>query len=175
MTTATTSLADIDKQAEKAAAARQTLAALVQALTDSLDATKRDALPAIRRALDRAADQHDKLRQLIADAPELFSRPKSQILHGLKLGYKKSKGKIEFNNPDRVMALIKRHFPEQAKTLIVTEESPSKKALANLTATDLKKLGINVTEGDDVVFITPVDSAVDKMVDALLKDATATE
>ena len=30
-----------------------------------------------------------------------------------------------------------------------------------------------VTDGGDAVFIKPADSAVDKMVDALLKDATA--
>ncbi len=57
--------------------------------------------------------------------------------------------------------------------LIATSERPAKEALANLTAAELKKLGISVTDGGDAVFIKPADSAVDKMVDALLKDATA--
>ena len=45
-------------------------------------------------------------------------------------------------------------------------------ALGDLLADELKKLGISVTEGGDAIFIKPVDSAVDKLVDALLKEAT---
>lgn len=167
-----TTLVDIEKQAAKYAAAREVLAGLVSELTAGMDALKADALPEIKRALNRAAEQHDKLRSLVAEAPELFQKPKSQTLHGIKLGYQKSKGKLEFEDADRVVTLIRKHFPEQADVLIVTKETPSKDALNNMTAAELKKLGINVTEGGDVIFLRPVDSAVDKMVDALLDAAT---
>ena len=168
----TTTLVDIERQAQKFAAARETLAGLVRELTASMEALKADALPAIKRSIDRAAEHHDRLRALIEEAPELFAKPRSQVLHGIKIGYQKSKGKIEFDDSDRVVALIKKHFPDQADVLIATKEKPVKDALANLSGVELKKLGIHVTEGGDVVLIRPVDSAVDKMVDALLKDAT---
>lgn len=167
-----TTLGDIEKQAAKYAQTREILAGLVSELNAGLDALKANALPNIKRALARAAEQHEKLRSLVEESPDLFQRPKSQTLHGIKLGYQKSKGKLEFENADRVVTLIRKHFPEQADVLIVTKETPSKEALNNLTAAELKKLGINVTEVDDVVFLRPVDSAVDKMVDALLDAAT---
>lgn len=170
-----TTLVEIESRAKKYAEARQTLAELVLELENAMTAMKNDAMPSIKRALNRAAEHHDQLRALIDEAPELFAKPKSHIFHGVKLGYQKSKGKIEFEDADRVVALIKKHFPDQADVLIATTEKPVKDALNNLTAAELKKLGINVTEGGDVVFIRPVDSAVDKMVDALLKAATAEE
>lgn len=167
-----TTLVDIEKQAAKYAAAREILAGLVSELTAAMDALKTDALPEIKRALNRAAEHHDKLRAMVAGAPGLFKKPKSQTLHGIKFGYQKSKGKLEFEDADRVVKLIRKHFPEQADVLIVTRETPSKDALNNMTAADLKKLGVTLTQDDEVIFLRPVDSAVDKMVDALLDAAT---
>jgi tryptophan 2,3-dioxygenase len=165
-------LSTIEKQAAKFAAAREVLSSLVAELTNAMDALKADALPSIKRAIERAAEHHDRLRVLVEESPKLFQKPRSKVFHGIKLGFQKSKGKIEFEDADRVCALIKKHFPDQADVLIQTKEKPAKDALNNLTAAELKRLGINVTEGGDVVFIRPVDSAVDKMVDALLKAAT---
>ncbi len=114
----------------------------------------------------------DALRTLIGKAPELFVKPKSMTINGIKLGYQKGKGKIEWEDPDQVVRLIKKHFPEQADVLITTTEKPIKDALNGLTAAELKKLGISVVEGGEAIFIKPTDSAVDKLVDALLKEAT---
>jgi hypothetical protein len=88
------------------------------------------------------------------------------------LGYQKGKGKIDWEDPDQVVRLIKKHFPEQADVLIATSEKPVKEALNGLSAAELKKIGVSVVEGGEVIFIKPTDSAVDKMVDALLKEAT---
>ncbi|KAF7600610.1 MAG: hypothetical protein CGU28_03200 [Candidatus Dactylopiibacterium carminicum] len=167
-----TAMNDIERQAERYSEARETLAGLLTELQATTEAIKSDRLPAIRRAIRRASEQHDKLRALIEEAPDLFAKPKSRVLHGIKVGFQKSKGKIEFDDPDRVVLLIERHFPEQADVLIATSKKPAKDALANLTGAELKRLGINVIEGGDVLLIRPVDSAVDKMVDALLKAAT---
>lgn len=72
-----------------------------------------------------------------------------------------------------MVRLIKKYFPDQADVLITTTEKPVKEALNGLTAAELKKLGISVINGDEAIFIKPADSAVDKLVDALLKEATA--
>ena len=53
------------------------------------------------------------------------------------------------------------HFDIKADVLVATTERPAKDALAQLTAAELKKLGISVTDGGDAVFIKPADSAVD--------------
>lgn len=167
-----TTLNEIEARAKLYAEARERLAGIVADLNAGIEALKRQAMPELKRAIARASTHHDQLRSLIDNAPELFVRPRSVVFHGIKLGFQKGKGKIEWDDADQVVRLIKKHFPDQADVLIVTSEKPAKDALNNLTVAELKKLGISVIEGGDAIFIKPTDSAVDKMVDALLKDAT---
>lgn len=162
----------IEQQAKRYSEARQKVVDIVTNLQEAMDVLKKTEMPKLRRAIAAAAEQHDQLKALIEEAPELFAKPKTQTFHGIRLGFVKGKGKIEWEDAEQVVRLIKKHFPEQADVLIVTTEKPAKDALNNLTAAELKKLGISVSEGGEAVFIKPTDSAVDKMVDALLKAAT---
>lgn len=166
-------LNDIERQAKKYAEARESLADIVTTMNTGIETIKRDNMKRLKKAVNEAAEQHDRLKALIEAAPGCFIKPKTQTLHGIKLGFQKGKGKIAWEDPDQVVRLIKKYFPEQADVLINTTEKPVKDALNNLTSAELKTLGISVTEAGDAVFIKPADSAVDKMVDALLKDATA--
>lgn len=168
-------LSDIETRAKRYAEAREKLAAIITELNAGIEAQKRAAMPELKRAIARASEHHDQLKALIEAAPELFVRPKSVVFHGIKLGYQKGKGKIEWADADQVVRLIKKHYPKRADVLIISTEKPAKDALNNLTAAELKKIGISVIEGGDAVFIKPTDSAVDKMVDALLKAATEEE
>lgn len=131
-----TTLTEIESRAKLYADARENLAAIVANLNAGIEAQKRQAMPEIKRAIARAATHHDQLRAMIEEAPELFSKPKSRTLYGIKLGFQKGKGKIEFDNPEQVVRLIKKFFPEQADVLIKTEEKPVKDALNALTAAD---------------------------------------
>lgn len=167
------SLADIERSAKHYAEAREHLAGIVATMNEGIETIKRDHMKRLKKAVNEAAERHDALKSLIETAPGCFIRPRSVVFHGIKLGFAKGKGKIEWDDADQVVRLIKKHYPEQADVLIATSEKPAKEALANLTAAELKKLGVSVTDGGDAVFIKPADSAVDKMVDALLKDATA--
>jgi hypothetical protein len=166
-------LNEIERSAKKYAEAREHLASIVAAMNEGIEAIKRDNMKRLKKAVAEAANHHDALKALIEQAPQLFVKPRSITLNGIKLGFQKGKGKIKWDDPEQVVRLIKKHFPEQADVLIATTEKPVKEALNGLTAAELKKIGISVTEGGDAVFIKPADSAVDKMVDALLKDATA--
>jgi hypothetical protein len=167
------SMNDIQRAAQKYSEARDSLAVIVGAMNAGIEEIKRDNMKRLKKAVAEAAEKHDTLKALIETSPGCFIKPRSIILNGIKLGYQKGKGKIEWDDADQVVRLIKKHFPEQADVLVATSERPAKEALAQLSAADLKRLGISVTDGGDAVFIKPADSAVDKMVDALLKDATA--
>lgn len=164
-------LAEIESRAQKYAVARDTLRGLVETLKEGMDALQKQHLPGIRKALNKAAEQEAELKALVEQAPGLFVKPKSVIFHGIKLGFQKGKGKIEWDDADRVVALIRKHFPEQADVLIATSERPAKDALAQLSVAELKKLGVSVTEAGEAVFVKPTDSAVDKMVESLMKAA----
>ena len=168
----TPSLGDIERYAKTYSEARAQLSAIVADLNDGLSALKRLHMAAIKRALGRAAQQHDALKALIEAAPELFVKPRTVIFHGIKIGYQKGKSGIAFDDPAQVLKLIRRHLPEQEDALIAVKETPAKDALANLSAADLRRIGCTLVQTDDSVVIKPTDSEVDKMVEALLKDAT---
>lgn len=165
-------LDNISKRAEVFASARSLLADKVTALNDGIAALRKDCIPGIKRAVAKAAEAEAALRALIEAHPDCFTKPKTQVFSGVKVGFQKGKGTISFEDADAVVARIKKHLPDQADVLIKLKETPIKDALAQLSATDLKKIGVTVSEAGDQVVIKPVDSEVDKMVDALLKDAT---
>lgn len=165
-------LAEIEKQTQKYSEARDQLAELVSSLKAGIDALKKDSLLGIKKAIKRAAEHHDRLRAMIEESPELFVRPKSKVLHGIKIGYQKGRGKIEIDDADKVIRLIKKHLPDQADVLIQTKEEVSRNALKNLSDEELKKLGIKVQTVGDVIVISAIDGDVDKLVNELLKAAT---
>ena len=163
---------DIERQTKVYAEAREKLAGMVAELTAGLEALKRDRLPAIKRALQRAAEKEAELRAVIEGAPELFTKPRTVVMHGVKVGWMKGAGKIDFDDPDQVVALIKKKLPDQADVLVATTEKPVKKALQQLSVKELQSIGCQVEGTDDVVVIKAVDSDVDKLVTALLRGAT---
>lgn len=167
-----TQLTDIEPSAKAYAEARAKVADIVTELNTGIDALKRDHMPALKRAITKAAEKHDQLKQLIEANPALFVKPRTVIYHGVKIGMKKGTGGISFDDADQVVRLVKKHFPEQADVLVTTVEKPAKDALAQLTVAELKKVGCSVVDAGDAVVIKPTDSEVDKLVDALMKGAT---
>ncbi|GHU33600.1 hypothetical protein AGMMS50256_25830 [Betaproteobacteria bacterium] len=167
-----TTLTEIEARAKKYADAREILTRLVADLEAACEALKREALPDIKRAVARASEQHDALKALIESAPELFVKPKTITWHGLRMGYMKGKGGIEWDDPDAVVAAIQKLLPDQAEALIRWSAKPLKEAINQLDVKDLKRIGCRVVDTGEVVFIKPVDGEVDKLVNALLKEAT---
>jgi hypothetical protein len=150
---------------------RAALAGIVAAMTAEIDRIKRKHLSELKRTLAEVAEREADLRNKIAQRPDLFVRPRSVIMHGIKFGYNKSRGGIEYEDADQVIKLIRKHFPERADVLIITSERPAKEALEKLSGADLKRLGCTVKDTGDIVFVKPADSDVEKMVDVLLKGA----
>jgi hypothetical protein len=170
-----TTLADIDRRARLYADARDHLTGIVTELTAAIESTKRQALPDLKRAVARAAEHHDELKAAIEAAPELFRKPKTLTLHGIRLGYAKGKGGIAWDDADAVVCAIQKYLPDQAEALIRWTAKPLKEAINQLDVADLKKIGCRVVDTGEQIVIKPVDSDVDKLVDALLKEATDTE
>jgi hypothetical protein len=166
---------DIEQAAKRYAEARSVLTSLVNELNDEISAAKKARLAGIKVAVARAAERHDALYSLIDGRRSLFEKPKSRVLHGLKVGFKKKPGAIDIADEESTLRRIKKMFSndEQMLSLLIkTREKPSKEALGELSADQLKKLGVAVANDSDVAFIKPIDSDVDKIVDALMDDAT---
>lgn len=164
---------DIENATKEFALARQRLAGLVAELNDQIEQLKRARHAALQRATAELAQHHGHLKSLIAAAPQCFTRPRTAVFHGIKVGYQKGKGCIEFADSDRVVALIHRHYEDEAaEALLHIIERPDKEALAKLSVAELRKLGCTVVESDDQIVIRSADHDVDKTITTLLRGAS---
>lgn len=166
-----TTLKDIERMALTHRTDRDQLGDAIDKMERELAAVRQKHLTTIRPMLAKAAVSARKLRDAVEGAPDLFKKPKSRTMHGFKLGYVKQRGKVSFSDAERVVRLIRKHVAGRFDDLVKVTETPDKNALANLTVTDLKKIGCTVTEDDDVAFVRPADSDTEKLVKALLEDA----
>ncbi len=167
-------LSEIEVLARQLADARLNLKEGLDELESEIAAIKKKFMPAIRRAVEKAAQRHEALRGAIEEAPELFQKPKTVIFHGIRLGYQKARGEIAWEDTAQVIKLIKKNFPDSVDVLLKITETPIKTALGGLSVADLKKIGVTVIETGDEVFIKPTDSEIDKMINVLLKDEELT-
>jgi hypothetical protein len=163
---------DFEKLAQELTAARRMLKERVSALEAEISALKKKQLPAIRKWAEAAAEKQQALHQAIEENPVCFVKPKTMILHGIRFGWQKQKGETLWEDDAKVVALIRKYFPDLEDVLIKTTETPVKKTLGQLAAADLKKLGVSVENDTDEVFIKATDSEIDKIVDAILKTET---
>lgn len=168
-------LQEIERLTNEYADIRELLAERVNALEEEIEFLKRQKLPGIKNTLKKAAEAEARLRAAVEASPGCFVKPKTLVFHGVKVGFQKSKGSIEWDDDEMVIRLIRKHFPEQADILIRLKETPNKDALGEIPATDLKRLGVTVKDSGDKVVIKPVDGEVEKIVNALLKGATGEE
>lgn len=161
---------EIERQAMKLAQARSQLKAVVEDLEDQARALKKQFRRQIQAANNAVAKEQTALFHMVESNPSAFESPRTYVFHGIKVGYRKGVGAITWEDDARVVALIKRHLPDQAELLVRVTEEPVKAALKELAVGDLKRIGCQVTSAGDVVVVKPVDSEVDKIVNALLKE-----
>lgn len=168
-------LGEIEQKTRAYADARDVLNTRVQTLQDEMEVVRRRKLAGIKAAVATCAQARDHLEAVIAEAPHLFEKPRTLVIAGIRIGYTKGAGKLVFEDADKVVALIHKHLPESADYLVRTKSEPVKKALAQLSVADLKRIGVTVEDTGDVIVIKPTDDAVDKLVSALLRDAENSE
>lgn len=153
------------------ASAHARLGKLVGELQELVNAVTRKAMPAIMDAVEKASVKEGLLKELVEQGGRegLFIRPRTIVFHGVKVGMEKGKGKIDFDDEETVIRLIRKHLPEQAELLINMKETVSKTALKGVEVADLRRIGCTVEETGDQVVIRPMDNEVRKAVKALLK------
>lgn len=139
-------------------------------LNQELKAVKRRHIKGIRETVTAAKEARAALYAAIEESKDLFAKPRTRVFHGVQVGFRKLIGKITWADSDQVVKLIKKVFPDRVSLMVKTTETPVKETLEQLTAADLKKIGVSVGEDTDVVVLKNTDSDVDKIVDALLTD-----
>lgn len=169
-TSSSFTMAEIETAAYQLSKTRDELSDIVTELQDQIRQLQRRRAAHIKRLVDQLAKLHDGLHSMIDASRPMFDKPRSYVFHGIKCGLKKGRGGIDFDDADHVVELIKKKLPEQADVLIRRTEEPNVKALEELSADDLKRIGCTITSTGDVVVIKPVDGLVEKFITALLKD-----
>lgn len=165
-------LADIEIATKLYADHRELLRLHVEELHNEIEELKRTRLPQIKAAAGDAANAKGQLEALIDESRGLFVKPRSVIFSGIKVGIQKGKGGLDYEDEATVIRLIRKHLPSsQHELLIKITEKVLKKGLGELDTTTLKKLGVTVQGTGDVVLVKAVDSDVDKIVNAMLKEA----
>lgn len=171
----TITLSTIETLTKDYAAARAVVAERVNALDAEVREIHRRKVPGIKTAAAAAKDAQAKLVEAIKSAPELFTSPRTLTINGIKVGYQKGKGKLDWEDDDRVVALIRKFLPEHADLLINTTCTLSKDALKNLDVRTLAKIGVTAEAAGDNVVIRTSDSDVDKLVAKILKEGAVEE
>jgi len=161
-------LAEIETLTRGYAAERDTLGALVRQLQEARAEQDARFMPAIREAVDAATNARETLRVAIEGRPDLFARPKTLVIEGIRIGLEKARGKIDIPDEAGTIKLIRRHLPDQEELLIKVTEKPKKTALGALPVAMLKKLGVHVAEAGDAVVIKPTQDEIEKLVKKLL-------
>jgi len=166
----------IDALARKYADARTHLAAAVQDLNAAVEELRRQHLPHIKQLAARAADRQATLSAQIAGHPDLFVKPRTMTLHGIKVGFQKGKGVLTHEDTtEKVVERIKSFFGDDAVQYLIIAEKPRAAALLELPAATLRKLGLQVQDTGDAVFIKATDGEIDKLVARLLDEGSKIE
>lgn len=168
-------LITIEALTKKYADARAIVSERVNALEDEVRSVHRRKVPGIKTAVAAAKDAQAELVAAVQAAPELFVKPRSYTLNGIKVGYAQGKGSLDWEDDEMVVARIERFFPREADVLIATKQKPVIEALKQLDAKDLAKLGVTFQGAGDYVFVKASDSAVDKLVKKILKEGAVEE
>lgn len=170
------SMHEIENAARIFSDAHEQLGGTVSELERQIEDLKRQALPVIKRAVRRATEARDRLHSMVEANPDLFEKPRTQVIAGIRVGINKRRGRIEYDDEAAVIERIRRLLTaEEAEVLIRVSEAVNKQAVYDLMASDLKRLGIRITDDEDQVVIKPTDSDVDKLVNRLMAEAARIE
>lgn len=165
-----TQMEAIDTLAQTYARARDELAERLESLRDEQEQARRRRIQGIKNSVARYSAAHADLLAAIDTQRHLFQKPRTRVLHGIKLGVVKQPGKLVIDSPASCVAALRRLLGDQAEAYIKRSESPVRSALANLPAKDLKRVGVTVTDDIDAVVIKSADGELDKLISALVAD-----
>lgn len=143
---------------------------MVAALETDLEAVKQKHLPGLKRQAAGVARREAELASLIESAPGLFIKPRTVTLHGVKIGYTVSNGKLMWDCEDAtLLARIRQEFGRSAGQYIHTKETPNKDTLKDVEAATMKKLGLRIDGAGDIVILKRVAGDVEKLIDKLIE------
>lgn len=161
-------LLEIEQLTKTFADAHGQLVSAASDLESEMQAAKRRRLPSIRARAAKTKAARAELLAKLRRHPGLFKRPKTREFFGIRVGFMKGKGSIQFKDADALVAQIRKQLPDQVDVLTDTKVKPVRAALQQLSASVLKRLGVTVVDAADEPFVKPQEGDVLKQVAAWL-------
>lgn len=149
------------------------LEALTADLAEDLEAVKRKHMRGLKSQSSVVARRRAALTKLVEDNPSLFEKPRTLTIHGVKVGYGVSRGKVEWDDDDAVVAAIRRFCKDDVDVLLQERVIPRKDALRTLPAKTLARIGARITGAGDQVIVARVDGDVEQLIAKLTDKLTA--
>lgn len=162
-------LAAIERLAAEYAAANEALSLENSLMAAEINTVIRARMPAVRTRIETAVAARDALRTAVASAPQLFAKPRTRVLNGVKVGFQRLKSVLAIKDEAPVIAKIHALMPERVEQLIRTSEALRRQALEALPAADLKRLGVGLVMGSDVIVTKPQAADAVKTAEAVLQ------
>jgi hypothetical protein len=166
----------LDSAALRYRQARDRIAALLVDYQAAVARVREPHLPALREALTALNAAEQILRDAVeASPPTLWQRVRTRIIHGIKLGWQKSRGRVEWDDEQKVIERIRRLLPAAQAELLIRpgKESVHRPGVYDLTAADLRRLGIRITDDCDAVVIRDQQGDINRLVDSMLAEIAA--
>ena len=162
----------IEDQARAYAAANAATLRLADDLKAAIATVCAAHVGKIKTAAGAAAVERETLMALLADAADLFVAPRRSLtVDGVRVGWKKERGKVVITDEAAVVKRIEDRLPaDQAELLIRRTAKVHKPGVFDLTAADLKRLGIQIEADSDAPFIKDVEVPIDKLVAGLMDE-----
>ena len=162
----------IEDQAREYATANAATLRLAADLKAAIAAICAAHVGKIKTAAQAAAVEREILMALLANAADLFAAPRRSLtVDGVRVGWKKERGKVVIADEAATVQRIRERLPEdQAELLIRRAEKVHKPGVYDLTAADLKRLGIQIEADSDAPFIKDIEVPIDKLVAGLMDE-----
>lgn len=118
-----------------------------------------------------AVDESERtLIGYIEMAPQMFARPQSVEIDGVRFGLRKGKGRLEYADEAKLIQRIEKQLTRgQRGPVLKITKKVLKGPLAKLSADILKRLGVNVKAAGTEAFVSYPKSKLQKRVDWWLK------
>ena len=154
----------------KYARAREALGEVTEEIAAERRRIVRQRLRGLKSRVAEVSAAKEALRAAIQASPELFVKPRTVAVDGVKFGFRKQTGALDIGDEAQAIDRLRKKLPGVADTLVVVRETLDKKGLRKLPAADLAKIGVTIDDPVDEVVIAAAASDIDKLVDALLSD-----
>jgi len=147
---------------------------IIDDLEQSLQAVKASYLRRLKNQAATVAAHEAELRAALERAPQLFQSPRTMVIHGVKVGFIASKGKLTWDIDDsQLIVRIKNEFGTRAAfNYLHVKETPDKEALRAIPE-KWKDLGCYLDGIGDAIVLSRVDGEVSVLMDRLVKKMVA--